>query len=186
MNLTETDFAYAAGLLDGEGYIAAVASPTKSRGRTISTKGKPYIHCDSRISIAMTSKEPLDWMNQKFGGTVYGKKQPGVWKDQWTWIAMGNDKKVVLLEGVVPFLKVKKQQAILLLEFVRMYGANNNEKRIELAKLCKELNRKGKTVTTNTPNTAPAVKIESELTGDCERASVVTRETAMLADLNTR
>ena len=103
--------------------------------------------------MSMTNQAPLDWMLEKFGGTVYSKKQPGtIWKDQWTWIAMGNEKKVILLEGILPFLKVKKQQAILTLEFVRMNGAPRGERRSEIARLCKELNKKGKPVTTNTPN----------------------------------
>lgn len=179
LSLTDADFAYAAGLLDGEGYIAAVAHRSKSRGRTVSTKGKPYIHCDSRITITMTSKEPVEWFFHKFGGTLYFREMRKRWKNQWIWLAMDNRKKKILLEGVLPYLKVKKQQAILVLEYVNMDGQSNVERRIEIARLCKELNKKGKPVTTNTPDCLEnGQKIESELIGDNERALGVIQGTA--------
>ena len=174
--ISELDFAYAAGLLDGEGYIAASCHKTKSRGRTVSTKGKPYLHCDSRISISMTDKEPLVWFLEKFGGTVYFKPTSGKkHKDQWTWVSLGNENKVKLLAGVIPYLKVKQKQAILLLEYVQLKRLGSTERRLEIVALCKELNRKGKPVETNTPDCPNnGQMIESDLTGDCERAPLVT------------
>lgn len=152
--ISELDFAYAAGLIDGEGYIAASCHKTKSRGRSISTKGKPYLHCDSRISMSMTAKEPLDWLLEKFGGTVYFKPTKSrKHKNQWTWVQLGNENKANLLQGIIPFLKVKQKQAVLLLEYVRLENRKGNTaRRHEIAAICKELNRKGKPVETNTPD----------------------------------
>jgi hypothetical protein len=175
--ISEVDFAYAAGLIDGEGHIAATSHKTKSRGRSISTKGKPYIHRDSRISMSLTTKEPLDWLLEKFGGTVYfrpmAKKK---WKNQWTWVALGNESKEVLLKGIIPHLKIKQRQAALLLEYVQLNRFGSMERRDEIISLCKELNRKGKPVETNTPDPSEkwTAKIESELTGDCKKTDQVT------------
>lgn len=180
-NLTQEDFAYAAGILDGEGYIAVVSAPSKSRGRTISTKGKIYLHHDSRISVTITRPEVPEWLQQKFGGTVYGRKMKGNWKDQFTWLAMGNQNKEILLRGIIPFLKIKKAQAESVLEYTLMAGQSNPTRRSELARICKELNKKGKPVETNTqdsPEDDMEMKIESELIGDYERADVVTHSTA--------
>lgn len=168
-NLTKTDFAYAAGILDGEGYIAVVSSPSKSRGRTISTKGKIYIHHDSRIYFAMTRPEVAEWFKDRFGGVTYSRKMQGNWKDQWQWLAMGNENKEILLRGIIPYLKIKKTQAEAVLEYTLMAGKSNPERRVELARICKELNKKGKPVTTNTqdsPVDELEMKIESELLGD--------------------
>jgi hypothetical protein len=175
--ISEVDFAYAAGLIDGEGHIAATSRKGKSRGRSVSTKGKPYAHLDSRISMSLTVKEPLDWLLEKFGGTVYFKKAPKNknWKDQWTWVAMGNDNKSALLKGIIPFLKIKQRQAILLLEYVQLERFGSTERRQEIISLCSKLNRKGKPVETNTPDCPETGQmIESDLVGDHESAPVVT------------
>ena len=152
--VSELDFAYAAGLIDGEGHIAATSHRTTSRGRSVSTKGKPYFKFDSRISMSLTAKEPLDWLLEKFGGTVYFKKMPEEknWKDQWTWVALGNQSKARLLKGIIPFLKIKQKQAVLLLEYVQLKKFGTTKRRQEIIALCSELNRKGKPVETNTPD----------------------------------
>ena len=175
--ISEIDFAYAAGLIDGEGYIAASCHKTKSRGRSVSTKGKPYLHLDSRLSMSMTAKEPLYWLLEKFGGTVYFKPTKGKkHKNQWTWVQLGNENKATLLKGIIPFLKVKQKQAVLLLEYVNLPRLGSTKRRLEIIALCKELNRKGKPVETNTPDPSEkwTVKIESELTGDCKKIDQVT------------
>lgn len=179
LEISDTDFAYAAGLIDGEGYISATSNRTKSRGRTISTKGKPYIHRDSRVSMSMTAKEPLEGLKEKFGGCFYFRKMKRRWKNQWTWVLTGNQNKIKLLQGIIPYLKVKQEQAILVLEYVQLKDCKTNiPRRDEIIALCKILNRKGKPVETNTPNDSEKEsKIESELHGDVKRALLVTTET---------
>lgn len=177
--ISEIDFAYAAGLIDGEGHISATSHKTKSRGRSVSTKGKSYLHRDSRISMGLTVRGPLDWLQEKFGGVVYARKKKTKknHKPQWTWVSMGNESKANLLEGIMPFLKIKKQQAVLLLEYVRLDNLKKNiPRRDEIIAACRTLNRKGKPVETNTPDPSEkwTVKIESELTGDCKKTNRVT------------
>ena len=128
LEISDIDFAYAAGLMDGEGYISATSNHTKSRGRTISTKGKPYIHRDSRVSMAMTAKEPLEWFQEKFGGCLYFKKMKRKWKNQWIWVLTGNQNKIKILQGIIPYLKVKNEQAVLLLEYVQLKDCKLNIK----------------------------------------------------------
>lgn len=174
--VSELDFAYVAGLIDGEGHISATSHKTKSRGRSVSTKGKPYLHCDSRISMSLTTKEPLYWIQEKFGGVVYFKKSSSEknWKDQWTWVALGNENKATLLRGIIPHLKIKQKQAILLLEYVQLDRTKGTKRRLEIIAICKQLNHKGKPVETNTPDCSISEQmIESDLPGDRKKADRV-------------
>jgi hypothetical protein len=58
---------------------------------------------------------------------------------------------------------LKREQALLALETIAVEGKNPELRKEQWLKM-KTLNRKGKTVETNTPNTSsPEVKIESDL-----------------------
>lgn len=91
----------------------------------------------------------------------------------------------VLLLAVLPYLVIKREQAKLLLAFVRLPREANNELRQVYWQQLRILNSRGISVTTNTqdaveikhfseyPNLIDTVKIESELNGDIESAPSV-------------
>ena len=98
-----TNFAYVAGLIDGEGCIHLEHSRTTYR---------------ARLSVGMT--EPalplLQSLQAEWGGTLYQQRQATErWAAAWTWHATGPNAKRVI-ETIEPFLRLKQEQARIALE----------------------------------------------------------------------
>lgn len=105
MNLSETDKAYFAGLLDGEGCVGYY---------TRYTKGVPY-HSAS-LHICMTDPRPAQWIVETIGcGKVsFSLKSEGR-KPVYSWQLCNQPHIRQLLMAIRPFLKVKGEQADVLL-----------------------------------------------------------------------
>jgi len=109
---TETDYAYLAGILDGEGTI------TISR-QTDRRKGRVY-HCYSpHITISNTVRLMLDSIKNRFGGKIVevnrrveGHQKPGYI------LYFRKGEMLALLPKVIPYLTIKKRKAELLLEYM--------------------------------------------------------------------
>lgn len=84
--------AYVAGLIDGEGCITR--------------NNKCW-----RVQIAMTHEGVIRWLGT-FGGTVRERKVSGNRQPCWRWLVMRQRDVLLLLEVVIPYLRVKKQSAI--------------------------------------------------------------------------
>jgi hypothetical protein len=81
----------------------------------------------------------------------------------------------MFLLAILPYLVIKREQALLALEFVRMLGVKDPVRRMHLHQRMIATNR-GESPTTNTPNCTESVqKIESGLTGDRESGPAVTQ-----------
>lgn len=152
---------YAAAMIDAEGCISIGAANHKT------TAGNPYIAYMLRIQIANTSTKLMDWMVEHFGGVVYKKKQTlNPKKPVFQWFTKGGWKaQEKFLLGILPYLLIKREQALVGLEFIRMLREQNQERRRELWLKCGALNR-GESVETNTLDASAEAKIESELVGD--------------------
>lgn len=156
---------YLAAMLDAEGTICMYMQSTDS---------KQPNHCSLQVVIYNTSVILMKWFVVNFGGKFYTRtKQTGLIKsrkDQYAWHPSGSKNREKILLGVLPYLVVKKEQAKIALEFLRIGNqVKSPELRRELAARCSRLNRGEESVTTNTSNIgSDAVKIESELTGDRE------------------
>lgn len=101
--------AYTAGLLDGEGSIGIVVMNPSAKNRYKLPFHQLHVH------VVNTNKEVLDWLKDTFGGSicVHDKKSKS---DTWTWqIYTKNAKK--FLELIYPYLKIKRKQARLAIEF---------------------------------------------------------------------
>ncbi|MBU2007464.1 MAG: hypothetical protein KKF08_19005 [Gammaproteobacteria bacterium] len=97
--------AYAAGIIDGEGYIGIkVYKPNSSNG-TINYTYLP------RIVIKMNSGQIMDFFHGMFGGTVnlVPQKDSGYFPG-FAWELTGS-KATILLKQTLPFLRTKKKQA---------------------------------------------------------------------------
>lgn len=97
--------AYAAGIVDGEGYIGIkVYKPSKSNG-TINYTYLP------RIVIKMNSGEIMDFFYGMFGGTVnlVPQKDSGYFPG-FVWELVGT-RATKVLKQILPFLRTKKKQA---------------------------------------------------------------------------
>jgi hypothetical protein len=92
--LKQTDWAYLAGIIDGEGSIGIY-------------KGQP------RIVVAMRSKQPCLWIYLTFGGCWKRRlvKELGEHRVRYTWGVYSKDKVRKILEGCLPYLKTKRSKA---------------------------------------------------------------------------
>lgn len=102
---TKTIDAYLAGMIDGDGYITIQRS---TRG------GKDYF--GAQVGIAGTRRDPHDLAASLFGGKVscYQPANPKH-RPQFQWQRMGKAA-VPVIEGVLPYLLIKKEHALLALE----------------------------------------------------------------------
>jgi hypothetical protein len=169
----KTKWSYLAAAFDFEGCISIRSKPyTNVDYRT----GKPCTWHRSvlQLDVANTNPVIMSWLIKNFGGRFYQTdlKNPK-WQDRYNWRPTGHANKECLLLGILPYLVLKREQAMLALSYLRLEGKGTTEQYIALAERCQELNRKGKTVETNTSD-SEMEKIESELTGDRESAPLVT------------
>jgi hypothetical protein len=95
-----TDWAYAAGFVDGEGCIAVVRSFVSNRGRY-----QYGVH----IVVANRDRDVLEWMRSLWGGWVVAVSQKGRSRSSWTWrCPTGLDAKP-FLNGIRPWLRIKSR-----------------------------------------------------------------------------
>ena len=97
--------AYLAGIVDGEGYIGL----TKNKG----TYGP-------RLLVGMTDKIVIDLLLETFGGHVYESKVRSG-RVLYRWHVVNKLDLDRILSHLLPYLRAKRAQAELVLEFVRGY-----------------------------------------------------------------
>lgn len=100
---TIQDICYAAGFFDGEGSVL-IQKP----GRTCSYR--------LRVSASQTTVEPIEWLRQRWGGSVRIRKAKENRKTVWEW-AITTQLALKFLTDVRPFLLVKREQADIAIEF---------------------------------------------------------------------
>lgn len=138
--------AYAAGLLDGEGCLY------------IATRAGKIPH--PRVDVGMTKpggKVVLKMLEKEFGGKVrLFRKATGQWAEAWAWHLTSWPEAEALLRRVEPHLRVKKEQALLILRACAIHssmpvtlGGRHRWTKAGLADVgtlgerVKEMNRKG-------------------------------------------
>ncbi len=106
----ETDLAYAAGIIDGEGCIYIDRYKDKRRNEE---KNMNYV---LRVKVAMTDLIAPAWL-LKFGGSVrtYNYKTPK-FKPIHIW-TINSDKAIDFLSLIFPFIKIKKAQIETAIDF---------------------------------------------------------------------
>ena len=114
-HVTPTEWAYLAGIVDGEGSIGLYTTRTKSEGKTI--RGVRRV-----LTIANTDENLLAWLRSTFPETNeyvqapdldFGRKVP-VTHIRWTRAGALRH----LLLGILPYLIIKKEKAVRLLEHI--------------------------------------------------------------------
>lgn len=162
MKLSNTQWAYLAGIMDGEGSFSI------ARGGRKPSKDHPngYINWQLKISIGNTNENLHDWLLKNVGGAKYIGHRPKTDKHKpgYNWQLHGKDNMKEFIKGVLPYIVLKKQQALLALESIATEGKNPELRREQWLKM-KTLNRKGKTVETNTPN-------DSEIKESCDYCAI--------------
>jgi hypothetical protein len=179
MQISKPKWVYAAAMIDAEGGVFL------SRTTLHTSKGKPYYGYDLKVSIANISTKLMKWLVKNFGGEFRTKQQGRFGKHIcYEWFVTGGYRRIEwFLLGILPYMLIKRDQANIGLQFTRLDGKQNPQKRAELHAKMISLNS-GKIPETNmleTPfldNEDPdtfGVKIESELVSDHESAAVVTQ-----------
>ena len=120
--LSETEAAYIAGFIDGEGSIGLSDRGKEAR----KTRDLIYI---MKISISNTNRDVLEWIRLKIGfGSIYtARKGNNKHKQSYQWAIVGR-RCVDLLEWIYPYLKVKRLQAEVLFEFAESMRPPGNVK----------------------------------------------------------
>jgi hypothetical protein len=170
-------YGYVAGIVDGEGTI------TIGRSEYMNTKTGKYRHGQKYhqvgfhavISVKNTDERLMKWLQSRFGGQYYTEKRiEAAWKDAYKWHHCAENKEQFLL-AILPYLVLKREQAKILLEFLRIEKwLKVPTKRQELYEKIVALNQRGKPVETNTQDSSDEEKIESVLIGDSESTPTVT------------
>lgn len=106
--MLDTDIAYTAGLLDGEGSISLAIHHGK-----VSKNGLPNRAPLLLIQLTSTDQEVITWLYETWGvGSVivgYRPKRPNH-RTAYAWrVSGGNAAKI--LEAILPFLRIKRRQA---------------------------------------------------------------------------
>jgi hypothetical protein len=104
--------AWAAGFFDGEGCIS-IAKPVNKR-----KTGKVYVTYALQAIIAQRDRRPLEVLVGLFGGNITSVKIHG---STYWYLRKHGVKAVAMLEQLLPFLVLKKEQAELAIRFQKHY-----------------------------------------------------------------
>ena len=114
---SDTDWAYAAGFVDGEGCIAIVRSFTPARGR---------YYYGVHVVVANTDREVLEWFKSLWGGSVVivSSVRPAMSRTAWNWRCATTIAKP-FLTGIGPWLRVKRPQCDNALSMIELLGRSH-------------------------------------------------------------
>ncbi len=112
--IKETDLAYVAGIIDGEGCVQI--QKVKPHNREKSEQYK------LQLRVYNTDRSLIEYLNQLFPAYTYdGSEKRNNRRKQFCWHANGK-KTVIILQQVLPYLVVKKEQALLAIEFYETFN----------------------------------------------------------------
>ncbi len=101
------DAAYIAGIVDGEGYI---------RISRASNRRNTYV---GRIGITNCDLQLLTWVLSMFGGNIHSKKcYSSRHSKSYEWAIHRKCDIRFLIEAILPYLRIKRRQAELMLDFL--------------------------------------------------------------------
>lgn len=114
--MKETDKAYIAGLLDGEAYIG-IKKITKPYNGGVNPSYQ------ERIQVRMVDEQSIKFLSEMFGGNYY-KEKPNAKNGRPLYCFQASYTKAVkIITEVLPYLKVKREVALKVLE---LRGLRNN------------------------------------------------------------
>jgi hypothetical protein len=109
--MNKTDKAYLAGLIDGEGHIGLYIVRKEKKGF------RPA------IGIANTNLKVLEWVKSNYEGCLSTQRFIDTTrKTVYSWSIGSKSKCLRLLNDVLPYLRIKKEQAVLLIEYCKTKG----------------------------------------------------------------
>lgn len=169
-NNSDTDLAYLAGIIDGEGTITIGRAPRNN------TKHRVPYHIP-HVKVCNTNKELIDWIHAKFGGRMNNTRQANAKWSTLYYIRWNCGKARDLLEAILPYLRVKKLQGTIVLEFIKrmnkksftgvMLSEEERGLREKMYSLVTALNRRGPQV--------DAERLSEEASQFCVRDGAIVR-----------
>lgn len=128
-SVSDVEWAYFAGILDGEGSIYLVKRVDRPTFALM-------------VSVSNTNFDVIEWIYQKLGGYWRGddKSYKG-WKKKWIWIT-AHTHAGEIIRRARPYMIVKAPQADLALEFLK-HKTDPLEKQKEFRDRISKLNQKG-------------------------------------------
>ena len=147
--MTELDKAWVAGLVDGEGSLALKRQIRKD---VYITNYQVWVTVG--MSERPENRGALEWLHKHYGGSLGVQKRKGAEahrRDKIAWTVVSQDG-LRFLKDVQPYLRIKKEQARLLIDFQENWKSRFGMKRDPVKKLkhewffyqLRELNTKGK------------------------------------------
>ena len=127
--MTENDWSYLAGLIDGEGSIYYKQLKQKRHNRP----GKPIHNIwQIRLEIAMTSKDTIKWCHETFQCGSFGeRKVPKGRKRQWRWRESHRECLEICI-AVWPHIKNKLHKVEQVIDHYEPYAKNLGDNIIDL------------------------------------------------------
>ncbi len=134
--LTETEKAYIAGFVDGEGDF------TVNRRFHQGTNGRKYIGYSAYLEIGNTDKAVIDWLHDVLSITcnVYCQKQSNNRRDMYR-LRMSGKQSLVVARAILPYLQVKKSIAEKFLEFPLLHRKLDRAKVESIFEEVRQINR---------------------------------------------
>lgn len=158
-DMPETDKAYIAGLFDGEGHVGLYGRSKKEVEK--SRRGAQGSSYNLRVQITSTDKFTIDWLTNKFKGLSYSstwdnrknddpKRNVNIWKDTHQFLLTSRNAEG-FLKCILPYLIIKKERAILGIEYMKLMGYSGMDlpeelikERFNIINMMKLLNKRGK------------------------------------------
>lgn len=116
---TATDWAYLAGLIDGEGSLALVHRNRWRRynGKRVQTEHLSENSYQCHITIVNTDFKMIDWVRDTFGDYVYFQRSRDGRKPLYVYAVQSKEGVAYILRGVLPYLLTKYEVAEAMLHF---------------------------------------------------------------------
>jgi hypothetical protein len=140
MRLTEVELSYLAGIFDGEGCLTISWDSRNKKG-----------HGSALLQVTNTSDLPF-WLCEEVGlGNVYTRNQNERWATAYIWKIGSHAEIRMLLPQLLPYLRIKQRQGILMMLFLQLPRGINGEGLSEetrtasqwITRQIQELNRRG-------------------------------------------
>lgn len=109
----DTDWAYAAGVIDSDGCIGIGKEARRNMPH-------PY-YFRVNVRVAQTELGALNWLKETFGGNIYIQNPPTEERPKicYCWSTRKRSVIEAFLNGILPYLKIKRQQAETCLKFYK-------------------------------------------------------------------
>lgn len=156
-------WSYLAGIVDGEGCISCSKAWIVQRNevnlqRPVDEQRR-YWQYQLYIQVTNTNLVLMKWLVETFGGEYHQTYKEDVEKNhkaRYEWQPKsGNHRKNILL-GILPYLLLKREQAVLALQYIGL-GYGKQQEREEILQTMQTLNAKGISPTTNTLNVSAEI-----------------------------